>query len=434
MSRFDALARRAGRAASLARIAGRTLLPIDTNPVPADWSHVTKVDPEDEKRLPLLFPLYLAHTSAVSVGGSRDVTAANTEATFELLSWAGPPAFHEPSDPTHVTDATREAGAFLAVPEVLNGGTDALIGTLGAGVEYIRDELAPGEIDAALPVPLPAPVRDALADFATGWLLESAVFEAYLIQNLDSAAARESAVTEADLVDPERAAHLATAAERHLDSEVIYLEYSGTFGGDEAAALLSAIDDAVSWSRLWYGGGLDSAAAAEKMLAAGADAVVVGNAFHEVAAEEERLGERAAAAFDSVPDRNTVRDWLTDEVDVADTAAARYLSTCPTVDDPTSLATRYLVGSLRLWLALDGLPAGVDGDAEAAWGRLAERLDGTLPTGAAGSRGDAGRDPDSDGTSTGRVTEPYLRTLTRSCVAGGEPPLPVDHLSLDVDR
>jgi len=429
MSWLDARARRAGRAASLVRTAARTLLPVDTNPVPADWSHVTKVDPEDDKRLPLLYPLYLGHTSAVSVGGSRDVTAANTEATFRMLEWVDPPAFHEPSEPRHVTDATRDAAAFLAVPEVLNGDVDALVGTLGAGVEYIRDELAPAEIRSSLPVPLPGAVADALAEFATAWLLESAVFEAYLIQNADSAAARESSVTADDLLDPTRARRLAMAAERHLGSEVVYLEYSGTYGGEEAAELLEAIRGGVTWSRVWYGGGLDSATAADAMLSAGADAVVVGDAFHEVAAEEARLGARLAAAVadeeaGGVPDRATVRAWLEREVDPSSTAAARYLSTCPGVEDATALATRYLVDSLRLWVALDALPEAADG--EAARRTLRARL------------GDPSVESAADGI------EPYLDALLRAMDAsggasergnertdpGGEPPLPVAHLSL----
>jgi len=50
---MQGLARSAGRFAAAARIAAHTVLPVDTNPVPDEWTHVTKVDPERGKRLPL---------------------------------------------------------------------------------------------------------------------------------------------------------------------------------------------------------------------------------------------------------------------------------------------------------------------------------------------------------------------------------------------
>ena len=89
-------------------IGGRTVLSLDTNSVPADWTHVTKVDPEQEKQLPFAFPLYLQHTSAVSVGGSSDITGETTEETFELLNAADVACFHEPSAARHVSALALE--------------------------------------------------------------------------------------------------------------------------------------------------------------------------------------------------------------------------------------------------------------------------------------------------------------------------------------
>jgi len=300
MKSADGIARSLGRLAAGARIAARTAAPVDTNPVPGDWEHVTKVDPEDEKRLPIAYPLYLDHTDGISVGGSRDVTPQNTEDTFELLEYVPTPAFHEPSAPEHVTDAARDRAAFLAIPEVLNGDTESLIGKLGSGIDHVRTDIAPSMIDRKVGW-LPTRAKDLLAEFAGSWLLSDAVFEAYVIQNVDSAAAREANVTEADLLDPEAARRRAMAAERRLGSEVLYLEYSGTYGDAEAEAILSAIDDGTNWSRVWYGGGIDSRESAERMLAAGADTVVVGDAFHEVAEEEAALAERARDEIGPVP-------------------------------------------------------------------------------------------------------------------------------------
>ena len=134
------LAARGERAVDAARLLVRSAL--DTNPVP-DWDHVTKVDPEGAKKLPLLYPLWLAETDAVSVGGSADVTPANTEAAFDLLAPLSTPVCHEPSGAEHVTERSQETADLLLVPEVLNGDSEALVGTLGVAIESVREVLAP---------------------------------------------------------------------------------------------------------------------------------------------------------------------------------------------------------------------------------------------------------------------------------------------------
>ncbi|WP_128477663.1 geranylgeranylglyceryl/heptaprenylglyceryl phosphate synthase [Halorussus pelagicus] len=366
MTSFDGAARLLGRLGRGVSLAARTVLPVDTNPVPGDWTHVTKVDPEDEKKLPLLYPLYLRHSGAVSVGGSADVNATNTEQTFDLLAPASVPVFHEPSGPRHVTPKTREQADLLAIPEVLNGDSQSLVGQLGAGTEYIREEIVPEVLSARFPW-LPAVVTDALADSATSWLLADAVFEAYVIQNPDSAAAREANVTDSDLLSPREAKQRAMAAERHLESELVYLEYSGTYGGDEAAETLAAISDGLTWSRLWYGGGVDSRERAEAILDAGADTVVVGDAFHRVADEETDICERAADALDLDASASAVREWVAENVAVADSNAAAYLATIPSAPDPERLARRYLTATVRTWLRLR---AHREEDASASDGRL----------------------------------------------------------------
>lgn len=348
-----------GLAAAIS-IGGRTVLGLDTNQVPAEWSHVTKIDPEPGKRLPLAYPLYLQHTSAVSVGGSTDVTGETTEATFDLVNAAGVTAFHEPSAARHVTDRTREQADFLAIPEVLNGDAQALVGVLGEGIEHAKEELAPAMLTEKLPVPLGSGLEATLSDFAASWLLREAVFEAYIIMNLDSAAAREATVTEADLLSPPEARQRALAAEHHLESEVVYLEYSGTFGGEEAVSLLAAMDDALTWPRLWYGGGLDSREDAERVLEAGADTVVVGNVFHEIAPEEATLYEAALADLSSDADRAAIADWVETQVDPARTSAARYLSTVTSVPDPERRAVRYLAAGVECGLQLRAVADGLE--------------------------------------------------------------------------
>lgn len=347
----DEFAVRVGRAVEAARLGVRAFLPVDTNRVPADWTHVTKVDPEEAKRLPLAYPFYLRHTSAVSVGGSADVTGENTEETFRLLEHSPVPAIHEPSGPRHVTDATRDACHFLAVPEVLNGDSEALIGTLGAGAEYIRDELAPGEIREKFPW-LPEFLHDRLAEFAAGWLLADAVFEAYIIQNPDSAAAREGGVTPDDVLEADEAGRRALAAEIHLESDLIYLEYSGTFGGEAAEAELAAIDANTNWSRVWYGGGLDSSDRVERMREAGADAVVVGDVFHDVAEIERELRRAASEELDTDASRAEIEVFVDERFD-PESAPVRYLDTCG-VRNPEQRAREYLVLGIEVSRSLAG--------------------------------------------------------------------------------
>jgi len=377
MARIEDIVRTVGRSSAIGRIASRSLLDLDTNPVPADWTHITKIDPEDEKELPLLYPLYLQHTSALEVGGSRDVTDQNTEETLELVADRPVPAFQEPSGPRQVTTDTHSQAEFLAIPEVLNGDVEALIGTLGSGVEYIESELAPKMIAEKLPISPGAVIEDRLAAFATSWLLEETVFEAYIIMNADSAAARESNVTEADLLDPGTAKQRAMAAERHLDSELIYLEYSGTFGGDEAQSILEAIDEGRRWSRLWYGGGLDNRENARAVLEAGADAVVVGNVFHEIAAEEAEICERAAEELDADVTRDEVLEWLDGDVDIAESSATKYLSTIVDVPNPEGRAREYLVTTIQTWLAVQDAVVDLDEKGAASVPELEEMFRST---------------------------------------------------------
>lgn len=395
---LNSLARLLGEFGTGARLCIRSSSLLDTNPVPADWTHITKIDPEDGKQLPLLFPLYLQHTSAVSIGGSMDVTNSNTLETFQLLGWATVPLFHEPSAPHHITEDTWELSRFTAIPEVLNGDSDSLVGKLGAAVMNVRTEVAPRMVTDRHPW-LPARLRGYLADVLTGWLFEQAVFEAYIIQNLDSAAAETANVGDDDLLTPDQAAEHALAAEDHLGSEVIYLEYSGTFGDDEAVSILESVDDSVTWSRIWYGGGLYSRTDAQTILDAGADAVIVGNVFHEIAMDEADLLDRAASHFEDGRslDPDDVRRWVTDTVDVSETNAAKYLSTIPGVDDPVQKAATYLTETVVAWLELEGLSNDVGGDDpnEASLRRFVEdRGPESLP-GVASLReaiGDDGRD------------------------------------------
>jgi phosphoglycerol geranylgeranyltransferase len=378
MSRLADIVRTVDDIAAVARVGSRSVFSLDTNPVPAEWTHVTKIDPEVGKDLPLLFPLYLQHTSAAEVGGSSDVTGENTEETLDLVADRPATVFQEPSDGRHVTTGTREKAAFLAIPEVVNGDAEAMVGTLGKGIEYVKSELGPELIERKLPLPLGF-FEGRLADFAASWLLREAVFESYIIMNLGSAAAREGNVTEENLLEPAQARQRAMAVEHYLESEIIYLEYSGRFGGEEAADLLDAISGAVSWPRVWYGGGLDNRENAQAMLDAGADAVVVGDIFHRVAAEERDHCEAAAADLDPNVDGAAVEAWVDEHVDIPGSSAAAFLSTVPDLPDPEARAREYVAATVETYLGLRSVAAAFEAPADT--GEIERALDdhGAVP-------------------------------------------------------
>lgn len=181
------------------------------------------------------------------------------------------------------------------------------------------------------------------------------MFEAYIIQNPESAAAREAGVTASDVLTSEQAAQRAQAAERHLESEVIYVEYTGTFGGDEAVAVLEAIADAISWPRVWYGGGLSSREDVTTVLDAGADAVIVGNVFHDIAVEEQEVCRAAADELANDLEVGAISEWVDASVNVESSSVHRYLSTIPSVSALESLTTQYIEATVRTKLGLERL-------------------------------------------------------------------------------
>lgn len=436
MPDIDAIARRLDTLGTAVSIGGRTLLLADTNPIPKEWDHITKVDPEGSKRLPLTYPLYLGHTGAVSVGGSRNVTERNTLETFDLLETAPVTAFHEPSEATHVTENIHDRAEFMAVPEVLNGDTDAIVGALGKSLEYGREKMAPEIIREKIPLPLGETIEDRLSNFLISWLFDAAVFEAYIIMNLDSAAAREAGVTEEDLLSPREAKQHAIAAEHHLESEVVYLEYSGTFGGNEAVDILEAIDEGVEWSRVWYGGGLDNRADARAVLDAGADAVVVGDIFHRTAAEERDHCEAAREALPTDADRSTIEQWVRENVDIEAFSGTRYLSTITSVADPESLARQYLATAVDTYFGLvrqrDALAADPPASVADIERSVGDEVPGTETARDGGSVDDL---EDHSGEAYGLDTG-IGRRLAVSVLAGAaglSPALPVSHLAVELD-
>lgn len=240
-----------------------------------DWdgvSHVTKVDPAES--LPAELGV-LGETDLVLVGGSDGVTVENSLETIERIREAHPslPIFQEPYSSTHVSSATIEAADALSIPAVYNGDRENFVAKhvdFFTNVGHKPDEL----LGTGLPLVgdlIASRGRESIAAIA-----EQILGEGYVIQNLDSKAAAESNVqTE---FTPEQVAGAALATESFYGFPIFYIEYSGTYGGPED---VEAAAPYLEETTLLYGGGISRQEQTQEILKAGADAVVVGDCFHD---------------------------------------------------------------------------------------------------------------------------------------------------------
>jgi len=211
-----------------------------------DWDHIVKVDPDKDLADDETFEDVLeTGTDAIEIGGTLDVTADKTQQVIDACKKYDVPLFQEPNDPTVVVD-DDDLDGYL-VPTVFNAGD--LFFTLGAHKEWVR-------LDDDIP-----------------W--EKTTLEAYIVMNPDASAAK---LTQADCdqsADDVRA--YARVAERMFGQEIVYVEYSGTFGDPE---IVAAAADGIDESTLFYGGGIHDYESARTM-AEHADVVVVGDLVHE---------------------------------------------------------------------------------------------------------------------------------------------------------
>ncbi|THE66156.1 heptaprenylglyceryl phosphate synthase [Salinadaptatus halalkaliphilus] len=240
-----------------------------------DWdgvTHVTKVDPV--KALPSGLSM-LEATDLVVVGGSDGVTESNTLETIRSLEDACPatPILQEPYSSAHVSKTTIERVDGVAVPAVYNGDRTHFVGKqvdLFAEIGRQPDAL----LGSSLPV-----VGDYLAskgEEVVTQLTSKLVGEGYVVQHVDATAASVAGVETA--YSPKQVAGAALATETFYGFPIFYIEYSGTYGGpDDVEAAARYLEE----TTLFYGGGIDSQAKATEILAAGADAIVVGDCFHD---------------------------------------------------------------------------------------------------------------------------------------------------------
>ncbi len=208
------------------------------------WRHVFKLDPAKELSDGHLERICKSGTDAILIGGSDDVTLDNVLELTARVNRFSVPVVLEVSTVESVTPGFD----YYFIPTVLNSNDPKWI--KGLHHEAIREY---GEI--------------------MDWT--EIVPEGYCILNPDCKAARltgaDASLTEADVLG------YARMAEHFFRLPVFYVEYSGMYGDP---ALVRKAASVLSDTRLFYGGGIDSAERAKEM-AAISDTIVVGNIIYE---------------------------------------------------------------------------------------------------------------------------------------------------------
>ncbi len=238
-----------------------------------DWdpiTHVTKVDPA--KELPSDLEV-LEGTDLILVGGSDGVTETNTLEAIRAIDEHLPsvPVCQEPNGSSHVS---REIDAVdaLAVPAVYNGDRDHFV---GKHVDLFTEIGRKPE----------KPSARVCQSWATSSRRKASTWSPNSPRSCSARVRRpeprvrggRSRRRRVD-VDPDQVAGTALATETFYRFPIFYVEYSGTYGGP---ADVEAASRYLEETTLLYGGGIDSAKKATEILEAGADAIVVGDCFHD---------------------------------------------------------------------------------------------------------------------------------------------------------
>ncbi len=211
-----------------------------------DWDHITKIDPDKDLVDGETFEdVCETGTDALEIGGTMGMTKENMSRVIEACGKYDVPLYQEPSNPGVVIESD-ELDGYL-VPTVFNA-EDAFWIT-GAHKEWVRIE--------------------------NGLDWDRTHTEAYIVLNPDASVAELTTADTEQTADD--VASFAMVAERMFGQDIVYIEYSGTFGDPEkVGAAHDALDDAT----LFYGGGVHDYDTAHTM-AEVSDVVVVGNLLHD---------------------------------------------------------------------------------------------------------------------------------------------------------
>ncbi|QLD86437.1 putative phosphoglycerol geranylgeranyltransferase [Natronomonas halophila] len=233
----------------------------------AEWDHIVKIDPDKTLVEGETFEDVCATgTDALEIGGTTGMTEEKMARVVEATGAYDIPVYIEPSNVASVVHRD-ELDGYL-VPVVLNAGDP--FWAVGAHKEWVRLD---DDID---------------------W--DRTFTEAYVIMNPEASVAE---YTEADCdLEADDVAAYAEVAEEMLGQDIVYVEYSGTYGDPE---VVQAATDAVEDATVFYGGGIGDYDAAYEM-ATHADTVIVGDLVHDEGADA--VAETVRGAKDAKADRN----------------------------------------------------------------------------------------------------------------------------------
>jgi len=219
----------------------------------SDWDHIVKIDPDKTLREGETFEDVCATgTDALEIGGTTGMTEEKMARVVEATAAHDIPVYIEPSNVSSVVH--REGLDGYLVPVVLNAGDT--FWAVGAHKEWAR------------------------LDDRIDW--DRTFTEAYVIMNPEASVA-EYTNADCDLEADDVAAY-AEVAERMLGQDIVYVEYSGTYGDpDVVEATVGAVDEAT----VFYGGGIGDYESAREM-GTYADTVVVGDLVHDEGADAVR--------------------------------------------------------------------------------------------------------------------------------------------------
>ncbi|MDN3450861.1 heptaprenylglyceryl phosphate synthase [Planococcus sp. APC 3906] len=208
------------------------------------WRHVFKLDPAKPISDGQLERICESGTDAILIGGSDNVTLDNVMDLMVRVHRYDIPVVLEVS----TVDSVAPGFDYYFIPTVLNSEDPRWV--KGLHHEAIREY---GEI--------------------MDW--DELIPEGYCILN---PACKAAHLTKADTeLSTEDVIAYARMAEHFFRLPIFYLEYSGIYGDPN---LVADVKEVLSKTRLFYGGGIDSAEKAVEMAGA-AHTVVVGNIIYE---------------------------------------------------------------------------------------------------------------------------------------------------------
>ncbi|MBP3039262.1 heptaprenylglyceryl phosphate synthase [Bacillaceae bacterium Marseille-Q3522] len=209
-----------------------------------EWKHVFKLDPNKSITDEDLEKICESKTDAVMIGGTDGVTLEKVLNLMARVRRYSVPCVLEVS----AIEAVTPGFDLYFIPTVLNSGETKWI----TGLHH-----------------------EALKEFAALMNWDEVVVQGYCILNENS---KVAALTNANTaLTTEDVTAYAMLAERIFKLPIFYVEYSGTYGDP---AIVEAVKQALTETRLFYGGGIKTFAQAKEM-AAYADVIVVGNLIYE---------------------------------------------------------------------------------------------------------------------------------------------------------